>query len=197
MSKNQNTLAYYSSAAKAYVEKTVNLEMHDNRQFLLEKLPAGAHILDAGCGSGRDSLAFRNSGYQVTAFDGCAELAVEASALLGEPVQHLLFQRVDFVDEFDGIWASGSLLHLESLELSDALSRLFRALKSTGFLYASFKSGDGERVDNNGRFFNDMTLERAQRFVETAGGEIVSQSIYPDLMGRGNEWLRLVARRAA
>jgi ubiquinone/menaquinone biosynthesis C-methylase UbiE len=34
----------------------------------LARIPAGGHILDAGCGSGRDALAFRKLGYAVTAF---------------------------------------------------------------------------------------------------------------------------------
>lgn len=30
----------------------------------------GGHILDVGCGSGRDAKYFIDKGYQVTAFDG-------------------------------------------------------------------------------------------------------------------------------
>lgn len=40
---------------------------------------SNAHIIDLGCGSGRDSKAFINKGYKVTAVDGSKELAKIAS----------------------------------------------------------------------------------------------------------------------
>ena len=45
---------------------------------LLDGLPAGARILDAGCGSGRDAKAFAALGHRVTAFDASPELAALA-----------------------------------------------------------------------------------------------------------------------
>ena len=38
-------------------------------QPFLEQLAHDAYILDLGCGSGRDTLAFRKKGYHVDAID--------------------------------------------------------------------------------------------------------------------------------
>ncbi len=40
----------------------------------LRHAPRSARILDAGCGVGRDALAFTERGYSVVAFDASAEM---------------------------------------------------------------------------------------------------------------------------
>ena len=55
--KNQ-TIQYYNQNAAAFVENTRNVDFHPIQDEFLEKLPAGACILDLGCGSGRDTKYF-------------------------------------------------------------------------------------------------------------------------------------------
>jgi len=66
------------------------------------------------------------------------------------------FEDIDFVQEFDGIWACASLIHVAKRDINSAVAKLERALKPNGVLYASFKYGDDEEV-RKGRFFNDYT----------------------------------------
>jgi SAM-dependent methyltransferase len=119
----------------------------------LNLLPANAHILDAGCDSGRDSLYFLKNRYRVTAIDASKELSKLASELIKQPVLNISFQEIDFEDEFDGVWASASLLHVTRNQISDVLSRVAKALKDNGVLYASFKYGDKE-YEKEGRYYN-------------------------------------------
>jgi 2-polyprenyl-3-methyl-5-hydroxy-6-metoxy-1,4-benzoquinol methylase len=113
----------------------------------------GGKILDAGCGSGRDSLAFLERGYDVTAIDASARLGALASKLLDRPVLQMTFQEIAWRQEFDGIWASASLLHVPRSEIDDVLGRLARALKPGGAMFLSFKHGNREG-ERNGRWFN-------------------------------------------
>nr|QQZ48807.1 class I SAM-dependent methyltransferase [Phenylobacterium glaciei] len=69
-------------------------------------------MLDAGCGSGRDALAFRGLGFQVTAFDGSSRMVEMAQAHTGLKVLHMDFSQVAWVAAFDGIWSCASLLHV-------------------------------------------------------------------------------------
>ena len=55
--------------------------MRSARQRFLACLPAGAAILDFGCGSGRDAKAFLELGFSVEASDGSEELCRRASEL--------------------------------------------------------------------------------------------------------------------
>lgn len=149
------TVAYYDAHAAEFCESTVSVDMKELYDPFLREIPAGGRILDAGCGSGRDSLAFLQKGYQVIAIDASVEMVHTAKKLTGLEAKLLNFDSMDFDREFDGIWACASLLHVSRRELNPVLARFTTALKPSGVLYLSFKHGDAERVEN-GRFFNDL-----------------------------------------
>jgi 2-polyprenyl-3-methyl-5-hydroxy-6-metoxy-1,4-benzoquinol methylase len=71
-------------------------------------MPPGGRILDAGCGSGRDSLHFLQHGHEVEAFDASAEMCQLASSLIGRTVLQKTFEDVDSVSDFDGVLANTS-----------------------------------------------------------------------------------------
>ncbi|MES2899507.1 MAG: class I SAM-dependent methyltransferase [Pseudomonadota bacterium] len=154
------TLRYYEANADTFFDQTVDVDMSPLYARFLGHVPLGAHIVDAGCGSGRDAKAFMARGYQVTAFDASAALAERASALLGIPVPCRSFADITEVDVYDGVWACASLLHVPQHELLGTLQALSAALRRGGTLYASFKEGTAERSDLTGRHFTDMTAER-------------------------------------
>jgi SAM-dependent methyltransferase len=153
--RSNATIAYYQDNAHGFFANTVALDLEPLYARFLPHIPAGGHILDAGCGSGRDARAFLEQGYTVTACDAAPALAALASAHCGLPVQVLRFEEIDGQARFDGIWACASLLHLALLELPDVLRRLAIALKPGGVLYTSFKYGYGER-EHGGRRFTDL-----------------------------------------
>ena len=124
------------------------------RRFLTP-LRNQAQILDTNCGSGHDARAFADLGHRVTAFDASPALVALAETHLGQPVQCLRFQDITWQEQFDGIWACASLLHVPAAELPDVMKRLCKALKPDGVLYASFKYGSGER-EHHGRLFTDL-----------------------------------------
>lgn len=133
----------------------------------LQYLPAGGLILDAGCGSGRDSRAFLQAGYSVSAFDACGALCKEARQFSGLAVAHQRFLDPLPVTGVDGIWACASLLHVPRSDLVLTLAHLTAALVSGGVLYASFKWGWGERVDADGRHFTDLDLTELARLLDS------------------------------
>jgi HKD family nuclease len=156
-----DTVDFYNQNADAFFADTVNVDMSPIHARFLQAVPVGGLLLDAGCGSGRDSKAFLALGYRVCAFDASAVLAEKAAALLAQPVATRSFDQVDEVACYDGIWACASLLHLPEHAMSAALGRLWTALKPGGLCYVSFKFGEGERT-HNGRHFTDATQERLQ-----------------------------------
>lgn len=81
-SDNSFTTGYYKRNARAYYDQTVNLDISDRYNQFLELIPKNGKILDAGCGSGRDSLFFKQQGYHVVSFDISEELVDLASQLL-------------------------------------------------------------------------------------------------------------------
>lgn len=191
------TLSYYNQNATQFCQNTVSVDFTATQTSFLSRLPAAARILDFGCGSGRDTKAFLEQGYQVDAIDGSSELCKLASEYTGIQVRHMYFQDLSAVSEYDGIWACSSILHLTREELSKVMRKLITALKPNGIIYTSFKYGtfEGER---NGRYFIDMTEETFADFIRDrkelqTEEEWVSSDVRP---GRSEEkWLNLILRK--
>ena len=72
------TLDYYEAHAEQFFADTQSVDMAPLYERFLSELPVGALILDAGCGSGRDSKAFLERGYRVSAFDASEKLVALA-----------------------------------------------------------------------------------------------------------------------
>lgn len=125
------------------------------------------HILDLGCGSGRDSLYFADQGFQVMAIDA-------SDALICYAKQHFLHSniywqkatfdelvKIDIQKRFTGIWACASLLHVSFDLLPKLIDQLLAMLVKGGVFYASFKLGSADRIENC-RLFCDMNEARWQ-----------------------------------
>lgn len=195
--QHNNTLGYYDNHADEFYKSTVNVEFAIMQKHFLSKLKVGSHILDFGCGSGRDTKYFLEQGYSVEAIDGSAQLCKLASEYTGIEVKKIFFQELKEVNRYDGIWACSSILHLSITELADVMRRMEVALKENGIIYTSFKYGNfsGER---NGRFFTDMTEETFAEFLKGIEHlEVEEQWTTSDVRpGRGEEkWLNLILRK--
>jgi SAM-dependent methyltransferase len=155
-SQIKETIRYYDEHVDAYCASTSNLDMVNLYSRFLPHIPIGGRILDAGCGSGRDSKAFLDRGYKVVSIDA-SEMMVEKTAnLTGQPARCMRFDELPFVAEFDGIWTCASLLHVPRQDTKTVWSILFRAMKPGAVSYMSFKEGLQEEI-RNGRLFNDQT----------------------------------------
>ena len=191
-----DSVDYYQKNAKKYFEQTLNVKLEKVRNRFLAYVPSYGKILDAGCGSGRDARAFQQAGYEVKAFDASPALAQKAENILGQPVEILRLQEIAFQDEFDGIWACASLLHVPLDELPDVFRRLHRALKNKGVLYASFKYGSGS-ICKQGRQFTNMNEKDFASQIDKLGrfsklDYWVSEDCRPD---RTNEsWFNILLR---
>ncbi len=160
-----NTTEYYNKHSHAFIERTADVDMFPLYVPFLRELPPTAHILDAGCGTGRDAAQFQKLGYQIAAFDASAKLAKHAEQRLGQSVAEKRFDELSDVEKYDGIWACASLLHVPSQEMPEAFNRLWAALKPGGVLYCSFKLGAGEGP-RDGRHFTDANEQRLHTWVE-------------------------------
>lgn len=147
--------AYYDENAVAFIESTRNVDLRDHYDRFLLHLAPGSRILDAGCGAGRDSLAFARRGHAVVAIDSSIEMVRATREFAGVPAEHVSFLEFRPDRQFDGIWACASLLHLSWSRLVANVRHLTTLLRNGGVLYMSFKLGDGEGR-REGRFFRDL-----------------------------------------
>ncbi|WP_180032078.1 bifunctional 2-polyprenyl-6-hydroxyphenol methylase/3-demethylubiquinol 3-O-methyltransferase UbiG [Acinetobacter sp. YH12245] len=190
------TIDYYNKHAEEFTTSTFEVDMKSLYQPFLAELPEGAGILDVGCGSGRDTLAFKNKGYQVDAIDYSEELVKKATRLTGIPIKLKSFYEVDDYEAYDGIWACASLLHCERSRLAEVLKKMVQALKSNGVIYMSFKYGDSDR-DQDGRQFTDLDENQAEALLEQFDNvqhiqQWVTLDQRPD---RQEKWLNLLWKK--
>jgi SAM-dependent methyltransferase len=146
---------YYNQNARNFFDGTVAVDMVPLYQRFLPLLPPHAHILDAGCGSGRDSRYFLDQRFAVTAMDASQELAQLAQSLLQQAVTVCRFDEFQASKPLDAIWACASLLHVPLAELPAVMAHLTAQLKARGIFYCSFKYGSGQ-VSRDGRTFTNL-----------------------------------------
>ncbi len=199
MAHDPATLEFYAREAAAYGARSDGIGVSKALTAFLALIPKGGTVLDLGCGTGRDTQAILDAGFEVTAMDGSAEMAAEAEKRTGHPVSVMLFEDLDFDCCFDGVWASASLLHVPRAGLPDVLRRVHAALKPGGWLEAGFKSGGTEGRDSLGRYYNYMNPEELEPMLRAAG----SWSSLTLKTGRGKGydgtetgWVEVIARKS-
>ena len=192
MQVNQ-TISYYDENAEEFCKNTIDADMSFCRDKFLQYLKNGASILDAGCGSGRDGVAFNQLGYHVTAMDASPKICREAEKVLGQKVICKTFEELDDENVYDGIWACASLLHVPKERMGEVLHRLKRALKDGGILYASFKYGEEEKVVN-GRLFSNYDEQSLRALMSENGFDILELFVTRDVRTdrHGEKWVNVV-----
>lgn len=153
MTRQDDTFAFYNDNAETYA--TRNRKPPTARlDAFIAALPGRARILELGCGGGQDCAYMLSKGFDVTPTDGSAGLARQAEKLIGRPVKVMRFEELSAHEEFDGVWAEASLLHVPRADLPGTLTLVRNALKQDGVFHASFKAGAAEGHDSFGRYYN-------------------------------------------
>jgi SAM-dependent methyltransferase len=104
-------------------------------------LPAGARLLDVGCGYGRLAIEFARVGYDVTGLDTSLPLmflAAEAATAAGVEVNfmHQDMREMSFDNEFDGVYCvMTSFGYFDDETNRDVVGRMHRAVKPGGKLF--------------------------------------------------------------
>lgn len=188
-----STIDYYNQNAQAFIASSIDADVRDLYDKFLPDIPAGGRILDAGCGTGRDTLAFRDLGYLVDAFDASEEMVKHSRSLTGVDVKLDTFMSFDSEADYDGIWACASLLHVPRSELTSTIKKLVSHLKDGGHFYFSMKLGDGDRKVN-GRTFTDFSIENIADLIEDIDkiilrGFWITDDVRPE---RSEQWINVI-----
>ena len=183
---------YYEKNALDYIEKTSSIDMSDTYKEFLSYISKNGKILDVGFGSGRDSLHFKNDGYDVLGIDIVDEFIRHAKDL-GLNVKKENVIDISYKNEFDGVFACASLLHLKEDQLIIALSKLKDSLKDEGIIYMSFKEGNFSGI-RDGRYYLDMNEENMAKILDTVGLKLIKCWRNTDKLNRGNVWISFIVR---
>lgn len=192
-----DSIGYYNRYAATYFESTVTIDMSEARKKFEKYLPEGGSVLDLGCGSGRDSLAFLEDGYEVTPLDGSSEMCALAEIHTDLEVLNMTFEELDFEEVFDGIWACASLLHVPEEKMPDILKKIELALQPGGYVYISVKEGDFQGIRED-RYYVDYTKRKLVDLIEDTGllkVKEVWKSEAEKEHNRVTRWLNIIAKK--
>jgi SAM-dependent methyltransferase len=193
---NSSTIDYYNDHAEEYFLNSKSTKLCRLYDTFLNFLPSGGLILDAGCGSGRDTKYFLSLGYKVIAIDASEEMARLSSQFTGHKTIQMDFYDLDFEQQsFDGIWALASLLHIPKKDIDHIIGNFSDILKTDGVFCMSFKEGIGERLEE-GRFFNDYTESEFRTLMAKQSSlEIKDLWLGTDSLGRTQRWITALLRK--
>ena len=196
--KMSTTIDYYNEQADSYYQNTVNVDLDTTRRRFAAYLPAGAKVIDIGCGSGRDVFAFSNLGYNTIGLDASEELVKLAAKRLDVKVFRADMSAWISGEPFDGIWCCASLMHLSDDECKRFFKNLQYNLKIGGTFYMSVKSGISTGIDEAGRYMRNFTEEEIRELVDSVPGLLIRELWYTeDTLQRSNfRWLNVIAKRA-
>lgn len=128
-------------------------------QELIQHVGTKGHILDIGCGTGRDMTWFESQKANILGIDLSMGMLKYARANVQGNLISMNMRHLGFCPAiFDGVWCCASLLHLPKSEAIFALQEIHRILKAGGMLVLSVQEGTGEQweesyVPNVKRFF--------------------------------------------
>jgi ubiquinone/menaquinone biosynthesis C-methylase UbiE len=192
------TIAAYDAHAADYARSSASLDpVRDLLDAFLRMLPGNSprHVLDVGCGPGRDAAYLAAHSCRVIGLDlSRAQLCwaaghATASAFCQADMRQLPFQS----NAFDGLWACASLLHLPRAQIPTALDELRRVARPGSLLYMGVKIGEGEgwspapALGGAVRYFTYFQPEEIAGLVTQAGFRVVE-------LTNTELWINLFAR---
>jgi len=169
MSFDPETIAVYDSKAAEYDALVSSEGPSERLAAFIAALPKGGRVLDFGCGTGSAATAMREHGLKVTALDASLEMVNLAKRRFDLDVTLGTFDDLDAENEYNGIWASFSLLHAPRSNMPRYLMAIRRALKPGGLFYIGLKTGSGEKRDALGRVYTYYTEAELNGLLAVAG----------------------------
>ena len=169
-------------------------------------LPPGARLLDAGCGSGQKARFFEDRGFHVLGID-FSEKLLEIARQTATASEFRLLDLRDIgmlAEEFEGVFAQASLLHIPKTEALSAIEGMVSRLVPQGLLYIGVKAQrpghpEEELVTENDygydyeRFFSYYTPNEMRGYVDRLGLSFVHIEVSQS--ASKGDWMQMIARK--
>ena len=164
-------------------------------QELIQHIGQNGHIVEIGCGTGRDIAWFESQSATITGIDLSMGMLQYARKNVHSDLFSMNMRYLGFCDSyFDGAWCCASLLHLPKTEAVFALQEIRRIVKSGGMLVLSVQAGNGEEwgesyVPGVKRFFARYQINEMRDILSKNGFSVRKTDSSRDGL---REWLSFV-----
>jgi SAM-dependent methyltransferase len=163
-------------------------------------LPAGAAVLDLGCGPAHQTGWLRQRGLRVMAGDLSSGMLAAARRFTDAPLVQLDMRALPFAGgSYRAVWSIASLLHLPKTEVPGTLGEVRRVLAPGGVLALAVQEGEGEQwdggyVDGVKRFFARYAADEMTALLAAAGFAVETNDRVTATGSATRSWLRFLAR---
>lgn len=149
-----------------------------------------------GSGSGRDAYYFQKHGYQVTALEPSKNLCREIRKVFSGEIVCSDIQNYQPMEQYDGIWACASLLHLQEKEVLRFFEKMDLYLNDDGVVYIPGKNGIPTGKAEDGRFFLEFSEQLIDKIL-TVNKQLKLEQLWytEDVSGRKEfRWMNAILR---
>lgn len=195
MSVDAKTIAVYDARAADYKRLTKDLDGYDHLVAFCNAMPAGANVLDLGCGPGLYAAFIAEQGSNVDAVDASVEMVKLAAQHTGVTARHASFDDISGSEIYDGIWANFSLLHAPRDAFPRHLAALHTACKPRALFHIAMKLGADAGRDTIERMYTYYQEDELLTYLTTAGFKIdrCEYGNSPGLSGEPADWIMVSA----
>lgn len=169
---DRETLDVYAAKAGEYADLVKDAGDDPMVQRFVANVPAGAPVLDIGCGPGFAAAAMARAGLEAHAWDPVPEMLDIVRGHAGVTARQAGYDDLDGEGIYAGIWANFSMLHTPLAKWPDYFAAIHTALVPGGLLHFGVKLGEGELRDSIGRLYSYMTEDDLTDLVTRTGFEI-------------------------
>lgn len=196
----------YDRVGWRYSERAIQANFDERAQYvdmLVERLPAGAKVLDLGCGAGVPATKQLAEHFTVTGVD-ISKRQIDRARY---NVPNAMFMQADMAelefppDSFDGVTAFYSIIHLPRDEQPKLLQSIATWLRPGGLLVAtmganSTEVGFEEIWPGTSMYWSHFDSETNKRLLEDAGFHLISARVKTSVSsGESETFLWAVAQK--
>lgn len=174
--------------------------------------PRSSHILELGCGVGRDAIYFAKKGHEVVATDSSSIVILQNKTSINE--SGIDFQVFDMQDtfpylarSFDVVYANLALHYYTDAKTREIIQNIARVLKPAAILAFACKSKDEERIRGateleanlfvapNGHATHFFSKEYAAELVQSTFDIKWLDEVDEEYQGRVSSIVRCIAKK--
>ena len=193
---------YNAIAAKYLKTRTEDSEDVQLLQELVQRLPKGAEVLDAGCGAGVPVARYLSQFFNVTGVDFAEEQIRLARQLV--PQADFLCQDITQLtlaeDSIDAICSYYAIIHIPRQEHQALLQNFHQMLKPSGWVLLCLGADDLEKdIDENylgtRMYWSHYDTETNLNMVKECGFDIIWSKVVADDTSPGSAHLFVLAQK--